>query len=99
MDPLMNHFPLKKISISSTFTCLQLPYDVLLMCPLWLMFTDAAIEPNKEEVPPVCKTFRGVPGCSWAEFNHKSQLFLSQKMRQYLYLVVILLTDQIRVQF
>lgn len=51
MDPLMNHFPLKKISISSTFTCLQLPDDVLLIRPLWFMFTDAAIEPNKEEVP------------------------------------------------
>lgn len=53
MDPLMNHFPLKKISVSSTFTRLQLLYDVLLICPLWFMFTDVAIEPDKEEVPPV----------------------------------------------
>lgn len=87
MDPLRNHFPPEKINtrIASSdlrqqthLTCLQLPYDVLLMYPLWFMVTDATMEINKEEVSPHQIQYnRGLGGgvsslgC-WAEFSHKT---------------------------
>lgn len=104
MDPLTNHFPPEKINTRITasdlrqqthLTCLQLPYDVLLMCPLWFMVTDATMEINKEEVatikPNTTEVWGGSsPGC-WAEFSHKTHFNLENEAIS----VLMLMTNQV----